>query len=129
MNDKFEGLFVSGKDIDKELIGEILSPYMKIDMETCDIRPLSAWNDLKAYIKILSYLLARKAMVAKGLGLPQESASATEIMQKTGLKKGTVNPALRRLSEDRILEQTKEKQYFIPNHAVERVKMMIGSGE
>lgn len=125
MNDELESLLVSGKEIDKKLVIEILSPYLKIDKETCDIRPLSAWGDVKAYVKIMLYLVARKAMVALDLNLPEESASATEIMQNTGLKKGTVNPALRGFFEDRVVEQTKERRYYIPNHALERVKAMI----
>jgi len=125
MNDELESLLVSGKEIDKKLVIEILSPYLKIDKETCDIRPLSAWGDVKAYVKILLYLVARKAMVALDLNLPEESASATEIMQNTGLKKGTVNPALRGFFEDRVVEQTQERRYYIPNHALERVKAMI----
>jgi hypothetical protein len=125
MNDELESLLVSGKEIDKKLVTEILSPYLRIDKETSNIRPLSTWGDVKAYVKILLYLVARKAMVALGLNLPEESASATEIMQNTGLKKGTVNPALRGLFDDRVVEQTKERRYYIPNHALERVKAMI----
>lgn len=125
MNDELASLFVSGKEIDKKLVAEILSPYLKIDIDTCDIRPLKTWGDLKAYIKILLYLVARKAMAASDY-LPEESASATEIMQNTGLKKGTVNPSLRGLfSEDRLVEQTKERRYYIPNHALEQVKVLI----
>jgi len=125
MDDELESLLVSGKEIDKKLVTEILSPYLRIDKETCDIRPLSAWGDIKAYVKILLYLVARKAMVALGLNLPEESASATEIMQNTGLKKGTVNPALRGFFEGRVVEQTEERRYYIPNHALERVKAII----
>ena len=125
MNDELESLLVSGKEVDKKLVAEILEPYLRIDKETCDIRPLTSWSDLKANIKILLYLIARKAMVALGLPLSEEKASATEIMQKTGMKKGTVNPALRNLYEDRIIEQSKDKKYSIPNHALEKVKAMI----
>jgi len=125
MSDELESLLVSGKEIDKKLVAEILEPYLRIDKETCDIRPLSPWSDLKANIKILLYLIARKAMVALGLPLSEEKASATEIMQKTGLKKGTVNPALRNLFEDRVIEQSKDRKYYIPNHALEKVKAMI----
>ena len=57
--------------------------------------------------------------------LSEERASATEIMQKTGLKKGTVNPALRNLFEDRVIEQSDDRKYYIPNHALEKVKAMI----
>lgn len=125
MSDELESLLVSGKEIDKKLVAEILEPYLRIDKETCDIRPLSPWSDLKANIKILLYLIARKAMVALGLPLSEERASATEIMQKTGMKKGTVNPALRNLFEARVIEQSEDKKYHIPNHALEKVKALI----
>lgn len=126
MNNEFESLFVSGKEVDKKLVAEILSPYLSIDKETCDIRPLSSWSELKAYKKILLYLVARKAMIAFGLNLPEENASATEIMVSTGLKQGTVNPTLRQLLlEDGVLGQTKERKYYIPNFAIEKVKAMI----
>jgi len=126
MNDELESLLVSGKEMDKKLVAEILEPYLRIDKETCDIRPLSSWNDLKAKIRILLYLIARKAMVALGLPLAEERASATEIMQKTGMRKGTVNPALRSLLEDdRLLEQSEDKKYQVPNYAMEKVKGMI----
>jgi len=129
MNDELESLLVSGKEVDKKLVAEILEPYLRIDKETCDIRPLSSWSDLKTNIKILLYLIARKAMVALGLPLSEERASATEIMQKTGMKKGTVNPALRNLFEDRVIEQFEDKKYYISNHALEKVKAMISKGQ
>ncbi|MBA7530202.1 hypothetical protein ES705_22405 [subsurface metagenome] len=129
MNDELESLLVSGKEVDKKLVAAILEPYLRIDKETCDIRPLSSWSDLKANIKILLYLIARKAMVALGLPLATEGASATEIMQKTGMKKGTVNPALRDLFNDRVIEQFKDKKYYVPNHAIEKVKVMISEGQ
>lgn len=129
MNDELESLLVSGKEIDKKLVAEMLEPYIRIDKETCDIRPLSSWSDLKANIKVLLYLIARKAMVALGLPLPEERASATEIMQKTGMKKGTVNPALRDLFEDRVLEQSEDRKYYVPNHAIEKVKAMISEAQ
>lgn len=124
-NEELEKLLVSGKELDKKLVAEILEPYLRIDKETCDIRPLNTWNNLLAYVRILLYLIARKAMIALELPLPEEKASATEIMQKTGLRKGTVNPALRKLFQDRVIEQSEDKKYYIPNYALERVKSMI----
>lgn len=125
MNDELESLLISGKEIDRKLVIEILSPYLKIDKETCDIRPLSSWNELKVNIKILLYLIARKAMMALNLPLSGERASATEIMQKTGMKKGSVNPALRALFNDRVIEQSEDKKYYVPNYAIEKVKAII----
>ena len=127
MSNELDDLFVDGKEIDKKLVGEILSPYIKIDKNTCEIRPLTPWDDAKAYIRILIYLLARKAMVAWELNI-EEAASNTEIISNTGLKKGTVHPAVRQLYDVNTLEQTKEKKYYVPNHAVEKVKSMISQG-
>ena len=108
-------------------MGEVISPYVKIDKNTCEIRPLRPWNDAKAYIKILIYILARKAMVAWGLNI-EEAASNTEIISNTGLKKGTVHPAVRQFYNEKTLEYTKQKKYYVPNHAVEKVKSMINQG-
>jgi DNA-binding transcriptional ArsR family regulator len=125
MSNELESLLVSGKDIDKKLVAEILSPYLKIDKDTCEIRPTSSWDSLKVNIKILLLLLARKAMIALELGLSQEPATATEIMENTGLKKGSVNPALRALYDDKMIAQNEDKEYFIPNHSIEKIKNII----
>jgi hypothetical protein len=125
MSDDLENLLVSGKEIDRKLVAEILSPYLRIDKETFCIRPLAIWGGLKVSVKIVLYLLARKAMIALDLALPEESASANEVVVDTGLKEGTARPALRRLLADGILAQTKEQRYYIPNHALEQVKALI----
>lgn len=125
MENELESLLVSGKEVNKKLVAEMLSPYLRIDKETCDIIPSSSWGDLKAYKKILLYLVARKAMIALDLNLPEENASATEIMVSTGLKQGTVNPTLRQLLEDGLLGQTKERKYYVPNFAIEKIKAII----
>ncbi|MBI4596412.1 MAG: hypothetical protein HY730_08565 [Candidatus Tectomicrobia bacterium] len=125
MNDELESLVVSGKDIDRKLVAQILSPYVKLDKDVSNIRPLEGWNTLKAYEKILVYLLSRKAMVALDFGLPSEGASAGEAARDTGLKTGTVNPALRGLLDDRLVDQGKDNRYFIPNHAIEKVKAIL----
>ncbi|MCK4388551.1 MAG: hypothetical protein KAW00_07235 [Dehalococcoidia bacterium] len=126
MNNELENLLVNGKEVDRKLIAEILSQYLKIDKETLDIRPLSPWNNAKAYIKVLLFLIARKAMKALGLDLPEEAVSPAEVIRSTGLKSGTVYPALRWLLDTyRVVEQTADGKYYIPNHAIEKVKAMI----
>lgn len=125
MNEELETLVVSGKEMDKKLVVEILSPYVRLDRDSCSIRPLEAWNLLRAEQKILLYLLARKAMVALDFGLPAEGGTPSEVAQDTGLKTGTANPALRGLLKDKILAQSKDRRYYIPNHAIERVKTMF----
>lgn len=125
MANELDELFVDGNEIDKKLVAEILSRYIRIDKTTFEIRPLPAWNSLKENTKILLYLAARKAMIAHGLKIGEEPASNTEIINNTGLNKNTVNPALRRFIMEKILSQTKEQKYFIPNYAMETVKNRI----
>jgi len=123
--DELEGLVVHGKEMDQKLVAEILSPYLQLDKDACNIRPLKGWRELKADLKILLYLLARKAMVALDFGLEVEGAKASEVARDTGVKQGTANPALRWMFSDRILEQTSDRRYFIPNHAIQTVKSML----
>jgi hypothetical protein len=127
MNNEFESILVSGAEIDKKLVAEILEPYLRIDKDTHAIRPLSTWDNLTAHIKILLFLVARKAMLALNF-ITEESASATEIMQETGMIKNTVNPALKGLRDKKIVSQTKERKYYIPNTSIEKVKGLISAG-
>jgi hypothetical protein len=123
---ELENLIVSGKELDQKLVAEVLAPYVRLDKETCKMRPLASWNTLRSRPKILLYLLSRKAMVALGFELAQEGATAGEVIEDTGLKKGTVHPALRALLlDDRFIDQDKDGRYFIPNYAIERVKAML----
>jgi len=128
-----EDLVVSGGEEDKKLVGEILEPYVRLDKETCGIRPTDEWDKLSPEKKIVVYLVARKAMKAMkdlGFDLPVEGAKAGEVVQTTGVKGGTVYPLLRKLlTEDRLIEQSKDKRYFVPNHAIPKVKDMLSKAK
>jgi len=126
VNNELESLVVSGKEMDRKLVAEILEPYMRLDRDGCNIRPLEGWNNLKVRAKILLYLLSRKAMLALDFGLPIEGATAGDVANDTGLKTGAVNPTLRKLLSDRLIDQAKDGRYFVPNHAIERIKAMLG---
>lgn len=127
MSSELEELLVDGTQIDEGLLKGVLSPYIRIDKITCEIRPNKAWNELKPRPKILLYLLARKAMKAMNMDIDEEAASNTAVIDNTGVKKGTVHPALRQLLDEGILAQTKDKKYYIPNYSTEKVKEYISS--
>jgi len=122
---ELEDLIVSGEELDRKLVAEILAPYVQLDKDRCAIRPADGWMRLSEGQKILVYVLARKAMVALDFGLPVEGASASETVQDTGVKKGTAHPALRKLLGDRLLEQSEHSRYFVPNYAIPRIKSML----
>lgn len=122
---ELKDLIVSGEELDKELVAEILASYVRLDKDKCTIRPTEGWTQLSEEQKILVYLLARKAMVALSFNLTIERATASEAVQDTGVKKGTVHPALRKLRGDRLLEQSKDGRYFVPTYAIPRIKSIL----
>ena len=120
-----EDLIVSGAELDRELVAQILVPFVRLDKDDASIRPIGEWLRLDAEGKILIYLLARKAMKALGFELPtdQEAAGPSEISEATGVKMGTVGPKVRDLLNRRVLAQPAgTKQYLVPNHAVEEIR-------
>ncbi|MBC8275203.1 MAG: hypothetical protein H8E40_09585, partial [Chloroflexi bacterium] len=114
---ELEDLVVSGTELDKKLVAETLMPYLQLDKDSCDIRPTEEWEELSQEQKIVAYLLARKAMVALRFELTAEAAKASEVVQATGLKSGTVYPALRSLLANRIINQSQDRRYFVPSYA------------
>jgi hypothetical protein len=123
-----DDIFVSGKELDAELLGTALKPLLRIDEDALQIRPLRAWRTLSAKGKIGAYLLARKAMVARGL-LEDDRASPTEVIQNVGLPEGTVHPTLKRMYESRpqLLQRDSESKYSVPGWAVHDVVDLISS--
>jgi len=121
MDDALEALVISEKKLNRKLVADILSPYIRLDKDTCSISPLEAWLGLGTDLRILVYLLARKAMVLLRFGLEAEGAAASEVARDTHLKLGAVNPLLRKMYTEGILDRSKDRRYFVPNDAIERV--------
>ena len=121
MEDELEAIVIGKKQLDRKLVADILSPYVKLDRDASNISPLEAWLGLGTDLKILVYLLARKAMMLLRFDL-EEGATASEVARDTNLKLGTVNPLLRKMYAEGILDRSKDRRYFVPNDAIERVR-------
>jgi len=121
MDDALESLVVSEKRLNRKLVADILTPYVRLDKDTCSIRPLEAWLGLGTDLRILVDLLARKAMILLRFGLEAEGAAASEIARDTNLKLSAVNSLLRKMYAEGILDRGKDRRYFVPNDALERV--------
>jgi DNA-binding transcriptional ArsR family regulator len=121
MDDALEALVVSEKKLDRNLVAGILTPYVKLDKDTSNIKSLEAWLGLGTDLKILVYLVARKAMILLRFSLEAERASASEIARDTNLKPDAVSPLLRKMYAEGILDRSKGHRYFVPNDAIERV--------
>ena len=128
--DELENLVVSGVEMDRKIVAEILAPYVRLERETCGVRPNEKWDGLTNEEKIMVYLLARKAMVALGFPVENEEAVASEVIKKTGIRAGSGYPALRSLLQQRLIEQVgKRGGYLVPNYALESVKAALRKRE
>ncbi len=126
MDDELEALVIGAKKLDRKLVAEILSPYVRLDREARNIRPLEAWLGLGNELKILVYLVARKAMMLLRFGLEAERASSNEIADDTNLKLIAVNRLLRNMYAEGLLERSKGHRYFVRDDALDRVREKFG---
>jgi hypothetical protein len=126
---KLEDLLVSGQDIDQELVAGILARILRIDKDSCTIRPQEGWRKISNEARILSYLLARKAMRALGMAVEREGAPPSEIIGATGIPQGSVYPSLKGLYERRpqMVDKDGSSRYFVPGWAVDVVCQYIQS--
>lgn len=125
MTNQLDDLFVSGQEVDQELIAKILAPFLRIDKDSCTIVPTERWLKLHNELKIILFLVARKAMKLRGLPIDNEGASPAEIEKETGLKGGSIRPILRGLFEDKTINRTEDARYFVPNYSLTKIKTMI----
>ncbi len=124
-----EELLVSGQELDQRLVAGVLTQLLRIDKDTCAIRPQQAWARASNDARILAYLLARKAMIALGLPLEREAAAPSEVIAETGIPKGSVHPGLIRLHQNRpqLVDRDDSSRYLVPGWAVDNACAYIQS--
>lgn len=122
---RLEELVVDARDIDRELVGSLLRPYLRIERQTCEVVPLAPWDAAPNEVRVLLYLLARRAMCALDLPVPRNGASPVEIERATGIPGGSVRPALKRLLKARVVAKQAGIGYIVPNYAMSRVREYI----
>lgn len=120
-----EDLVVDVREVDRELVATLLAPYLRIDRASCAIVPQPGWLAVPNEARVLLYLVARKAMRALDLDLPQEAASPLEIERATGIPGGSVRPALKRLLKARLVERDLGVGYIVPNYAMLRARAYV----
>lgn len=117
-----EDLVVDARELDRELIGTLLRPYLRIDRASGEVIPLPAWDDAPTEVRVLLYLLARRAMRALDLPIGRDAAAPVEIERATGIPGGSVRPALKRLLKARAVAKQDGIGYIVPNYAMSRVR-------
>jgi hypothetical protein len=115
-----EALFSDSGPFEEEAVVRALLPHIVIQKPDYGI--FFKETKLSAKRKMLAYGLAKKLLKRNNL-IAGESISALELHQKTGIKKGTIDPMLKALREEGLFAGKKE--YEIPAYKVQEAVSMI----
>ncbi|APX95724.1 hypothetical protein [Natronorubrum daqingense] len=115
-----EDLLVDEEKLNKELLAGTVSKYVKIGKDSGDLIPNERYNDLISKKKIVVALLAQKARFELDM-VEEEWLPPAEINEMTGVKTGTIYPAVRELTDDGIVSDD-DGDYMIPSVKVEQAK-------
>jgi hypothetical protein len=121
--DALDALFVQEADISNEVLRDLLVNYIQFTSEG-KIFTKPEFAELPNKKKILIILLSRKVLKLK-INLGEETVG-TEIMNSTGLTRGSVYPALRELEAARLVT-SKDGKYWIPSYAISNVKQLFSA--
>jgi transcription initiation factor IIE alpha subunit len=115
-----EALFSDSGPFDEDAVVRALLPHIVIQKPDNEI--FFKDTKLSAKRKMLAYALAKKLLKRASL-VNDESVTAPELHQKTGIKKGTIDPMLKALREEGLFAGKKE--YEIPSYKVQEAISMI----
>ena len=97
------------------MAAQALKPFVVIQNETHQIY-LKGERKLPVETKILAYALAKKLLAMEGR-IEEEYVSALEVHETTGMKKGSVDSAFKKLREEGILVGG-GRRYEVPHYMV-----------
>ena len=121
MEDKLQDLVVS-TDYLTDIQYELLKGFVRLEKKKGELYFLDAFEELRPAQKIIVVLLAFRVKSKLGLPTMLDEGSPKGIVRLTGLPPGTVKPSLRSLHKDRLVDQDEDGKYFIPDHAMPRVR-------
>ena len=88
--DPLDKLFTNEKEIDLQVLSDILFPHVRINTEDNSIFFTDLGNELSVVNRLIIYLLARKALKLKSK-IDIEGISPSDIIEDTHLKEGSVH--------------------------------------
>jgi hypothetical protein len=115
-----DDLFSDAGPFDEATVVEVLKPFVTIQKSTNEI--FFKDHSPTAEQRVLIYGLAKKLLKEKNL-IENELITAAEVHQKTGIKKGTIDPAFKKLKETGFF--VGKAEYEIPTPKVPDVVDML----
>lgn len=121
--DPLDDIFVDSEEMDRELLADILRPYVTIGDAGNQLYTTDAYDDLTSKEKILVALTAQRAMLERDVA---DSAvlGPSELSDISRVKVGTVKPAVRDLADEGLI-QDDEDGYSVSAPLLQRVESYL----
>jgi DNA-binding MarR family transcriptional regulator len=117
--ESLEELFVDENEVDRGVLRDLLSGYVQIGDESGRLFLQGDFYSLKSKQKVVIVLLAQLAK--EEVGMEDSPRLSPKLISESGdIKKGTVDPAVRELKSEGIIEG-ENGEYFISRRKLQRV--------
>jgi DNA-binding transcriptional ArsR family regulator len=124
---ELDDVFVDEEEMNEKLIAEVLCERVNIGQNEGQIYFENEFENLNAARKLGTVLVARKAVEHRDV-VEDQKVGPSELAEITGMKKGTVDPALKKLRE-KNLAKSDNGSYYVPNPNLSKMKDFIENGE
>lgn len=123
--EEIEKALVDIQELSKEVMKTVLGPYVQFDPNRQEFIFTERWAKLDNKLKILTYLIGRKGMVAQGHLSDEEPVVPKAIMAQTQLPAGSVSYSIKMLYDDKLIDKTEKGKYYVTSAKLLIVKGMI----
>ncbi len=123
--EEIEGALVDIQELSKEIMKTVLGPYVRFDPARQEFIFTERWAKLNNNLKILTYLIGRKGMVAQGHLSAEEPVPQKVIITQTQLPAGSVNYSIKLLYDGKLIDKTGTGKYYVTSAKLLIVKGMI----
>jgi biotin operon repressor len=118
-----DSLYTDSGGFDEERAGEVLKKLITIQRGTHAVF-FKKDTGLSQEDKVLTYMVVKKLLKSQGAEATGE-VSGKEIKEKTGIKSGTVDAAIKKLREDGLITGS-GSSYEIPAHEMDAILDRLG---
>lgn len=125
--DPLQELLLDADEVDRTELAQGLRGILGIDNKTGRVVLKPGFNDLDSRKKVLAYLMGAKVGVLLGKA-ESEVLTPTDISNQTGMPKGTVNPKLTQLYDERLVSKTKSGSYYVAPHQIQPALREVRTG-
>lgn len=123
--EEIEGALIDIQELSKEVMKTVLGPYVQFDPNKQEFIFTERWAKLENNLKILTYLIGRKGMVAQGHLSDEEPVAQKTIITQTQLPNGSVGYSVKMLYDGKLIDKTGMGKYYVTNAKLLIVKGMI----